>query len=499
MGSDLLQRRRGLDSYGDIQSNSLEDLTTYNRSSRRRLHWSTYYWTFKTTASRWVSVMMIFFFVIFGAFLLFRNGTLSLKSTIHLGKLPPDTSLKDLRKGKLQFIHIVHTRFMQEQHGLEMLGMARLKLFETFCLPSMIQQSSQNFLWIIKTDPNFTNTNVFSTLIDLVKSKNNVYVISSNANFLFGSDGQKGSWGDGREGSDLMNSNIYTGDITALSDAIALYDQRLILETRLDADDGLHKEYIKYIQTIAIKRFQMLNDEKTSFKVKKGAIGANVPQWLYWCSRRHIEWHSLAGSSLSTKQKSNSGSDEMGYVNAIQHDKICVTPGITVGYFPTVIKDVPQYDHDKLYKNVRSSNECYYNKNASIGITTTTNEQMKDPCLELVEDLLFCSVRSRTWTSAGMDAVNLGEKNVLRGTGDLKKFTAKLWSLLMEKFGVNQTALAETQHFLFRNKELISYENLAGQCKSGHSCKDTAKQKLEHLAKVDKPRIMKNTRDFKPR
>lgn len=46
-------------------------------------------------------------------------------------------------------IHIVNTRFMQEQGALETLGMARLHLFFTFCFPTMINQSTQNVscLW----------------------------------------------------------------------------------------------------------------------------------------------------------------------------------------------------------------------------------------------------------------------------------------------------------------------------------------------------------------
>jgi hypothetical protein len=37
-------------------------------------------------------------------------------------------------------LHIVMTRFMQQQSKLHVLGKARLKLFETFCLPSMNSQ-----------------------------------------------------------------------------------------------------------------------------------------------------------------------------------------------------------------------------------------------------------------------------------------------------------------------------------------------------------------------
>mmetsp|Transcript_35622 Transcript_35622/g.82785 ORF Transcript_35622/g.82785 Transcript_35622/m.82785 type:complete len:139 (-) Transcript_35622:1051-1467(-) len=45
------------------------------------------------------------------------------------------------------FVHVVSTRFMQYQASLTHLAAARLALFRTICLPSMVQQKSQNFLW----------------------------------------------------------------------------------------------------------------------------------------------------------------------------------------------------------------------------------------------------------------------------------------------------------------------------------------------------------------
>ena len=95
-------------------------------------------------------------------------------------------------------IHIVQSRFMQEQGPLETLGMARLKLFLAFCLPSMTRQSSQDFFWIIKTDPQFTKTSVFDMLVESVRQHDNIYVVASNSNFIFGSAGREGSWRDGK-------------------------------------------------------------------------------------------------------------------------------------------------------------------------------------------------------------------------------------------------------------------------------------------------------------
>mmetsp|Transcript_296 Transcript_296/g.724 ORF Transcript_296/g.724 Transcript_296/m.724 type:complete len:492 (+) Transcript_296:26-1501(+) len=378
-------------------------------------------------------------------------------------------------------IHIVQSRFMQEQNPLETLGIARLKLFFTFCLPSMIQQSSQDFFWIIKTDPGFTKTAAFDTLVQLVRSHDNFYVVASNLNFIFGSAGREGSWRDGKEGMDLLHSKIYTGNIDRLKAAIALRNEKVVLETRLDADDGLHENFIEYIQDVALKRFQpferdLVDDQKL------------IPDWLYWCSRRHIEWHSDTDGSLPEKQDSNLGSVEVGYINVIEHEKLCVTPGITVGYNVNSKKSnqtihVPVYDHDKLYKNVRNSMSCYGKQNTKYeGEGDINRLTTRDPCLELVEDFIFCAIRSRTWTSAGMSDIDLAGKD---GAYQSEELTEKLWAFSERSFGINKTDVEQTQTFLIRKKKTIAKENLLGQCSSGHSCKESAKEKLRQIIDLE--------------
>jgi len=109
----------------------------------------------------------------------------------------------------------------------------------------------------------------------------------------------------------LIESKKYTGNLTKLNIAIALRNERPILETRLDADDGLHEHFIKYIQAVALKRFQ-------PYKIalgRKEVYTVPIPQWVYWCSRRHIEWHSETDPSLPKKQTEKLGSIELGYMN----------------------------------------------------------------------------------------------------------------------------------------------------------------------------------------
>ena len=54
----------------------------------------------------------------------------------------------------LPFVHILNTCFMQSQGLLRTLELARLELFWVFCLITVSRQYSQEFLCIIKTNPN---------------------------------------------------------------------------------------------------------------------------------------------------------------------------------------------------------------------------------------------------------------------------------------------------------------------------------------------------------
>lgn len=71
-----------------------------------------------------------------------------------------------------ELVHVVETRFMQEQYSLLELGLARLALFESFCLPSMLTQTNGNFLWIIRADPKL-HPLIVKRMQELLKGKPN--------------------------------------------------------------------------------------------------------------------------------------------------------------------------------------------------------------------------------------------------------------------------------------------------------------------------------------
>ena len=249
---------------------------------------------------------------------------------------------------------------MQDQSHLKHLSEARFYLFRYFSLPTIISQSSQKFIWIIKTDPNLFlhNKRIYNDIIDLLKPYPNFFLVGSNTNFLIGHG--KGAWRDGVEGRDVLSNRVFSGDVSLLCRAYLNEKDKVVLQTRLDADDGLHSMYIDTVQKLAMTRFYSKDDK---------------PSWLYWCTRRHIEWY--------TDMQENEGK-----VEYVIHEKLCVTPGITVGYnIGTRADSVPQYQHDKLYKELVKEGGC------------GDDIHPKD-CILLIDGFM-AAIRTRTPTSAG--------------------------------------------------------------------------------------------------
>jgi len=78
-------------------------------------------------------------------------------------------------------IQVIRTRFMQNQGNLSALGMARLNLFQIVTLPSLLQQSNPDFIWVIRTDPEL-HTAIRTSLIESVSKHENIFVVASNSN-----------------------------------------------------------------------------------------------------------------------------------------------------------------------------------------------------------------------------------------------------------------------------------------------------------------------------
>lgn len=217
--------------------------------------------------------------------------------------------------------------------------------------------------------------------------------------------------------------------------------------------------YIHYVQGVAQRRFDKENEDE-------------APDWLYWCIRRHLEWHTPLSNT------SDPFLLERGILIPIQHSNLCITPGITVGYnLKADPQKVPVYPHDNLLMqlskrdtNNKTTHSCY-----PPGKKETASDEETDtlPCLDMAEAFLLGALRSRTWTSAGMMRV---EADAAVGSPQVIQ---KLWKLLYKRFAVEPERVQELMEYFEANKQEIARENLLGQCTTGHSCKKSAKEILQ--------------------
>lgn len=316
-------------------------------------------------------------------------------------------------------IHIIKTRFMQEQGHLVALGKARLALFQTFCLPTIAHQTSRHFLWIIKYDPDLDRSILYE-LIQSLENMNNVYLVPSNRNFRINQQ-FPGGWRDAAEIADL--DTILSGNRTRLQYAMELQAELPVLETRLDADDGLNLDFVSSVQEMALETF-----------VEEGV------RWMYWCSRRHLEWFWGMDSSY-------------GSLEGIAHERICVTPGITTGFaVGTSERDVPIFAHHELVRSLEHETSCGSTK-----------------CLRFIDRFIFDAVRSRCPTSAGM--ANVLEKYRFDEKGDEshgKEWVQyAFWNMLHESFYISRPTVSWVNDYVGKHIVDIARDNLKGQCTSG--------------------------------
>ncbi|GAX12129.1 hypothetical protein FisN_1Hu054 [Fistulifera solaris] len=334
----------------------------------------------------------------------------------------------------MNVVHVVQTRFMQFQPQLSQLGWARFYLFRAITLPSMLLQTNQDFLWIIRADPNLNNE-LKSAMKELVKDYPNIALSGSNTN----PEGFKCS-----NCIEDLKDNLWSGSWEMIESYWEAAKTHTVLETRLDADDALWLGYIDWIQT-----------------------RGNVEHWKVWCPENHLEWHSGRVWRNRTSEK--------GSLIGL-HLPHCVTAGLTWGYgVGTDLHDTPTHKHEQIHKHVPA---CAKNTTDQCLLRVTPPDQMPSV------------LRARTLTSAGMEHVLADGKSETPAEESFRKklrhsswqnSQEELFEGMMFVFGISDVDLQETKEFLEDHKAEIAMEALKGQCTKGHSCKNETKLLLNNV------------------
>ena len=373
------------------------------------------------------------------------------------------------------------------------------------------------FLWIIKIDPDL-NDAILSELQSILEPvKHFTLIVGSNTNYGVGI--KPGGWRGGEAGRDIINAydvgKVYSPssvttktmrrNMDKLSSSSSSYDyqrmkriihraynardQRVVLETRLDADDALNINYFATLHRSAIRklidhRVSGKNndddyndddddvDDDTDNENSGQAIKTTTARWLYWCPATSVQWIPSSSDKIT--------SNNPGTLQVLQMPQTCITPGLTLGFaMGTREETVPRYTHDKIFYQIAI---LHNNSN-----TMTKPHDMHDcglypssKCVILVDRPKVSAFRSRVMTSAGMHNIETSGVPGMKTDDHYVENTSRLWeSKIEENFHIQTLKVKEVADYLLANYLATIQDNLKGQCTHGHSCKLSTMEKLQ--------------------
>ena len=430
-------------------------------------------------------------------------------------------------------IHVVSTRFMQGQGTLVNLAKSRLKLLEVIALPSLMGQTILDpttmlevyegngwegaptdgrrtrgdvpdvypdpvYIWIIKVDPNLDAGILNELRVMLKPVERFALVIGSNENYGIGT--RPGGWRGGEAGTEVLSAfedgrvyfpidddggGDYNRAYRTMRRAHDARNDRVVLETRLDADDAVNVEYLATLQWRALRALVdrgigNYNDDREDDDIDEGDREdaeydrSSRARWLYWCPKTHVQWN---------PSNSDGASDaDPGTLQVLQIPYTCITPGLTLGLaVGTREEDVPRFTHDKLFWEITvatDSRDGAAAREIDCGLYPSTR------CAVYIKHPKVSAFRSRALTSAGMNNIETRGKSSVATDDNYTAYASRLWEHTIEDhFGIETARAMEAANFLHANYLGTIKDNLRGQCRHGHSCKISSIEKL--LSTID--------------
>jgi hypothetical protein len=340
----------------------------------------------------------------------------------------------DFKDRKL--VHVMYSRFMQHEPDLLELGKGRLLLFKSFCLSTIARQRNQNFLWIIRTDPELHQT-LKNDLVNAVRNLSNVVIVGSN-------EVREGSIDGGFRSpaaiSDITPESLFHGDLKLVQSYYEAAKDNTLLETNLDTDDGLALTFVETVQRFTLKKFE-------------GVVKENG--WMNICIGRHLEWQFYAPWDMF----SDKGSLAIGSTHT------CVTSGLS---WATQVNAVPEFTeaHDLIKKRTPS---CRDISKSFFGCWVEV------PVFH-PNDVM--AIRTRTPTSSGMKNIATSDSEWTRADTTIDVAS---WPLLEQTFAISMSSIRENHRYLKEHLREVVEENLKGQCSKDDSCTENIKNKLKAL------------------
>lgn len=270
----------------------------------------------------------------------------------------------------------------------------------------------------------------------------------------------------------------------------------MVIETLLDADDGLNNGAVEWIQTTASQRTEehwenlqaqeQLN-QTTALRQSTPPPSLNTT-WWFLCGTDHIEWHNRQIFQLTDEEYKEEGITS-GLVGLRQKPLFCTSAGFTrIG-----ITDIPKtaasnYSHMVFPKKGYSNHaltfyfpECTPSNNASVIASGNYSGCWHR---EFAEKAYI--VKSRTITSDSMDHLNIAKTKDYRDISWLNASdypllindTEHMWDILGNEFSIQRTKAWELSVYILEHRQSIIKQNKQSRCSPGFPCFKTAKRNL---------------------
>jgi len=213
----------------------------------------------------------------------------------------------------------------------------------------------------------------------------------------------------------------------------------IVLDTRIDADDALNKDFVRDVQRDASRHLHQAGNYRA------------------YCVMLHAEWHYVA---FSTKHAMSDSTMQMGILKP-RNTTYCVTSGLTSGYSPTIGREDTNFTGNHMKATVEGR-PCSETRETFCYVNVLSKSDNIDPM----------ALRTRTPTSAGMKEVGVyTEKSFDDAT--FRRGQVVCWNWVPPLFGLDIASLKSFRNFLRGTLQEVAHEN-AADCNMGKACQNAA-------------------------
>ncbi|KAL3923829.1 MAG: hypothetical protein SGILL_001419 [Bacillariaceae sp.] len=315
------------------------------------------------------------------------------------------------------------------------------------------------------------------------------------------------------------NVEIITGNTYHLMNALEVMEGAkqvdkplLMIETLLDADDGLNNQGIEWIQDIAVEQSNKLRAESKSI-IEYPTLNST---WFVLCGTDHIEWHNRDIFRFTNREYETLGLTSG--ITGMRHAPLyCASAGYTrVGFTAPADVTGDKNSQRGVSSDTGSSSsnnnnngmllfpqQAYSNHALAVSFPAC-NVTQKIQCLRRELPGKAFILKSRSITSDSMDHMNPKHKDYRDNNWENKtehvlfvNETEHTWRILQEEFSIKRLEAWNVSVYLRDNAEEIVKENQQSRCAPGFPCREVTKKTFKKLSMHLRMMDRKNEREQK--